>query len=100
MTYKLEFLAGNVGNIHIMGRWTKIFELLASKDVNGNEMNFGVAMLAGFRGGHFDNLAGAVLDTDVTVLPQSRALHRIGHGSASIGGVEGVFMLSKDQYQS
>ena len=70
MTYKLKFLASNVGNIHVVCRGAKIFELLASKDVNGNEMYFGVTVLASLRGGHLDNLARAVLDADVTVLPQ------------------------------
>jgi hypothetical protein len=56
-------------------------------------MDLGVAMLASLGGRHVDNLARAVLDDNKAVLPQGRALHRIGSGRASIGGVEGVLML-------
>lgn len=76
-----------------MGRGAQIFELFAGENVESSEMNLGVTMLAGFGGGHIDDFAGAVLNDDVTVLPQSRALHRVGGRSASIGTVEGVLML-------
>ena len=76
-----------------MGRWAKFFELLARENINGNKMNFGVAMLAGLGGGHVDDLARAVLNDDESVLPQGRALHGVGSGSASIGRIEGVLML-------
>jgi len=90
---KLVFLARNIGNVHVMGRRAEILELLASEDVNSDEMDFGVAVLARLGGGHVDDLARATLDDDVAVLPQGRALHRIGGGGASIGGVELVLML-------
>ena len=45
--YKLVFLALDVGDVHIVGGGTKIFKLLASEDVNCNEMDLGVTMLAG-----------------------------------------------------
>lgn len=76
-----------------MGGWGEIFQLLAGEDVDGSQMNLGVAMLAGFGGGHFDDLARTALDDDEAVLPQCRALHRVGGGGASIGAVEGVLML-------
>lgn len=69
-TYELVFLATNVGDIHIMGGWTKFFELLAGEDINGNKMDLGVTVLAGLGGGHVDNLAGAVLDHNKTVLAE------------------------------
>lgn len=38
-------------------------------------------------------LAGTTLDDDVTVLAQSRALHRVGERRTGIGGVEGLGVL-------
>lgn len=45
--YKLVFLAVDVRDVHVVGGGAEIFELLASEDVNRNEMNLGVAVLAG-----------------------------------------------------
>ena len=91
--YKLVFLALDVGDVHIMGGGAKIFELLASEDVNSNEMDLGVAVLAGLGRAHFDDLARAALDDDESVLAEGRALHRIGSGSTGIGALKGVLML-------
>lgn len=76
-----------------MGGRAKIFELLAGEDIDGDEMDFGVAVLAGLRRTHLDDLAGAALDDDKAVLPQSRALHWISGRGASIGALKGVLML-------
>lgn len=46
-TYELVFLAGDIWDIHVVGGWAEIFELLASEDIDGDEMDFGVAVLAG-----------------------------------------------------
>jgi hypothetical protein len=92
-TYKLEFLTADVGDIHVVGRGREIFQLLAGEDVDGDQVDLSVTMLASLRSGHLDNLAGAALDDNVTVLPQSRALHGESGGGASIGGLEGVLML-------
>lgn len=59
-----------------MGGRAEILEFLASKDVDGDEVNLGVTVLTGLGGGHVDDLAGTVLDNDKTVLPQSGTLHR------------------------
>ena len=91
--YKLVFLAHHVGDVHIVGRGAKIFELLASEDINRNEMDLGVTVLAGLGSAHFDNFARAVLYADKSVLAERRALHRIGGGSTGIGALEGVLML-------
>jgi len=77
-----------------MSRRAKFFELLASEDIDSNQMDLGVPMLASLGGGHIDNLAGAVLDHNETVLSQGRALHWVSGRSTRIGGLEGVFMLS------
>jgi hypothetical protein len=77
-----------------VGGRAEIFQLLAREDVEGDEMNLGVTVLAGLGGGHVDDLARAVLDHDKAVLPQSRALHGIGGGRTGIaGGLGREFML-------
>lgn len=76
-----------------MSGGTEVLELLASKDINGDKMNLSVTVLASLGGGHFNDLAGAVLDHDEAVLSQSRALHRVRGGGTGIGAFKGVFML-------
>jgi len=93
IAHELIFFAVYIRDIHIMGRWAKIFELFASKDIDSNKMNFGMSVFAGLRSTHFNNLAGTALDDDKTVLTKRRALHGIGGGGASIGALEGVLML-------
>jgi hypothetical protein len=92
-TYELVLLAADVGDVHVVGGRAQLFELLASEDVDGDQVDFGVSVLAGLRGGHVDDLARAVLDADEAVLPQSRALQRVGERSTGIGAVEGVLVL-------
>lgn len=53
-----------------MSGGAKIFELFAGKDVDSDQMNLGVAVLARLGGGHFDDFAGTALDDDETILPQ------------------------------
>ena len=91
--YELIFVTGDVGNVHVVGRRAKIFVLLASEDVQSNQMDLGVAVLAGLGGRHVDDLAGAALDDDEAVLPQGRTLHGVGGRGAGVGGLEGVPML-------
>jgi len=93
VTHELVLLAADVGDVHVVGGGAELFKLLGGEDVDGDEMDLGVAVLAGLRGGHLDNLAGTVLDDDEAVLPQGRALHRVGGGGAGIGALEGVLML-------
>ena len=80
-----------------MGGGAKIFEFLAGKDVDGDEMDLGVTVLAGLGGGHIDDLAGAILDDDETVLPQSGTLHGVGGRGASIDALESVLMLRREE---
>lgn len=77
-----------MGNVAIVGRGGQILNLLVSEDINGDEMALGVTVLAGFGGGDVNNLAGAVLDHNVTVLADGTSLHGEGLGGASIGGLE------------
>ena len=76
-----------------MGGGAKFFEFLAGEDVDSNQMNLCVTVLSSLRSRHINDLAGAVLDNDESVLSQGRALHGKGGGGARIGGVKGVFML-------
>jgi hypothetical protein len=76
-----------------VGGGRQIFELLASEDVDSDQVDLGVTVLSRLGGRHVDNLAGTTLDHNVTVLTQSRALHREGSGGTGIGAVEGVLVL-------
>jgi hypothetical protein len=92
-TYQLIFLTTDVGDVHVMGGRAQVFELLASEDVDGDEMDLCVAVLAGLGGGHFDNLAWAVLDHHEAVLAQRGALHRVRGRGAGVGTLEGVLLM-------
>lgn len=91
--YKLVLLAGNDWDIHVVGRWAKLLKLLAGEDINGDQVNLGVSVLAGLGGRHVDNLTWAALDADESVLSQGGTLHWVGGRRAGIGRVEGVLML-------
>jgi len=91
-SHQLIFLAGDVGDIHVVGGGAEFFELLAGEDINSNQMDLGVTVLASLGGRHVDDLAGAVLDADEAVLSQGRALHGIpdsGRVSRCLKWVEG-----------
>lgn len=98
MTYKLVLLAGDVGDVHVVGGGREILKLLAGEDVGGDKMNLGVTVLASLGGRHVDDLAGAALDDDVTVLAQSRALHGEGGRGTGIGGVELELVLRRTRW--
>lgn len=91
--YKLKGLVGDVGNVHVVGGRGEIFQLLVGEDVDGDQVDLGVTVLAGLRGRHVDDLARTALDDDVTTLPQCRTLHGVGRRRAGVGRVEGVLML-------
>jgi hypothetical protein len=93
-THELVLLAADIGDVHVVGGRAEFFQLLVGEDVDGDQVDLGVAVLASLGGGHFDNLAGAVLDDDKTVLPQGRALDRVRLRGAGIGGLERVLMLA------
>jgi len=90
---ELEFVAVDVRNVHVVGGRRDIFHFFASEDVDGDKVDLGVAVLAGLGGGHFDDLAGAALDDDVTALAEGRALHGEGVRGAGVGLLEGVVVL-------
>lgn len=113
-TYKLELATGDVRDIHVVGGGAKLLKLLAGEDVNGDQVDLGVTVLASLGGGHVDDLAGTVFDADVAVLAKSRAeeamfsrvrkptvtpnlpLHGVGGGGTGISlslDLEGVIGL-------
>jgi hypothetical protein len=100
ITDQLVFLTTDIGNVHVVGGRAQLFQLLASEDVNGDEMDLGVTMLASLGGAHLDNLAWAVLDDNMTVLAQSRALHRVRGRGTGVGALEGMLMLEEARRQS
>ena len=79
---------GDVGDIHVVGGGRQILELLAGEDVNGDQVDLGVTVLAGLGGRHVNDLAGTALDDNVSVLAESRALEREGQGSTGGGTLE------------
>lgn len=78
--------AFNVRNIHVVGRRREILELLAGEDIDRDKVDLGVTVLASLGCRHVDDLARAALDHDVAVLPQGRALHRVGEGGTGFTG--------------
>jgi len=77
-----------------VSRGGEILKLLASEDIDGDQVDLGVTVLTGLRGGHLDDLARAALDDNVTVLTKSGALHRVGSGGAGVGRLESVILVS------
>lgn len=98
MTYELVFATGDVGDVHVVGGGGEIFQLLVGEDVDGDDVDLGVTVLASLGGRHFNDLAGTTLDDNVTVLSQSGALHGVGRGRTSVGGLEGL-MLKRNKCQ-
>lgn len=96
-TYELVFLPGDERHLHVVGGGRQIFQLLAGEDVEGHDVDLGVTVLAGLGGRHFDDLAWATLDDNVTTLPQSGTLHRVGLRGAGVGGLEVLLMLQDER---
>jgi hypothetical protein len=76
-----------------VGGWGQIFQLLAGEDIESNQMDLSVAVLASLRGGHINDLAWATLDDNEAVLSQGGTLHRVGGRGTGIGRLKGVLML-------
>lgn len=92
--YELELGTLDVGDIHVVGRGRQVFQLLVGEDVESSQVDLCVTVLASLGGGHVDDLAGTTLNDNEAVLPQGRALHRVGEGGASVAGrLKGVLML-------
>lgn len=85
---ELDLIAGHVGDIHVVGGGAHVLVLLAVEDIQGDEVDLGVAVLAGLGGGHVHDLAGPALDHHEASLAQGGALHGVGVGSDLGGGGE------------
>ncbi len=92
-SYKLVFATSDVGDLHVVGGWGQIFELLVGEDVESSKMDLCVTVFASLGGGHFDDLAGTTLDDNEAVLSQGGTLHRVGSRGTGIGTLKGVLML-------
>ena len=84
-----------------MGRGRQVFQLLVGEDIKSSQVDLCVTVLASLGSGHVDDLARTAFDDDKAVLPQGRALHRVGEGGTGVaGGLEGVLMLlGRCQYE-
>jgi len=85
---ELVLAAGDVRHVHVVRRGRNVLVLPVGEDVRGHQVDLGVTVLAGLRGRHVDDLAGAALDHDVAVLAQGRALLGVGERGAGVGGLE------------
>lgn len=79
-----------------MGGGAEFFQLLAGEDVNGDEMDLGVAVLASLGSRHADDLAGAALDDNQIALSEGRALLRGGERGTGAGLSEIVVVLAEE----
>jgi hypothetical protein len=79
-----------------VGGGTKLFVLLGSEDVDTNEMDLGMTVLACLGGRHIDDLAGTTLDDHETVLSKSGTLLEEGGRGGSANLAKVVVMLLRE----
>jgi len=60
----------DIGDFHVVGGRRHIFVFLAVEDVDADHVDFGVTVLAGFGGGHVNDLAGVSFHHDEAVLSE------------------------------
>lgn len=89
---QLVVASGHVWHVHVVGGWGQIFVLLASEDVDTNQVHLGVTVLTGLGGGHVDNLTWSTLDNNVSVLSQCGTLLWEGQSSTGVGGFKDVLL--------
>lgn len=77
-----------------MGGGAKLLKLLAGEDVDGNQVDLGVTVLASLGGGHIHNLARSVLDADEAVLAKGRAETSQMESMPAVGPRKGVAKLT------
>jgi len=85
---ELVLLPLHVGHLHVVGGGTQLLQLLAREDVERDQVDLGVAVLAGLGGGHVHDLGGAPLDHHEAALAQRRALHRESVGRSGVGAAK------------
>lgn len=72
----LQLVTLGVGHVHVVRGRAQLLQLLVGEDVGGDQMDLGVAVLAGLGRGHVNDLARTVLDDAEATLAQGRALER------------------------
>eukprot|EP00413_Alexandrium_margalefii_P048121 CAMPEP_0204605814 /NCGR_PEP_ID=MMETSP0661-20131031/58711_1 /ASSEMBLY_ACC=CAM_ASM_000606 /TAXON_ID=109239 /ORGANISM="Alexandrium margalefi, Strain AMGDE01CS-322" /LENGTH=222 /DNA_ID=CAMNT_0051617083 /DNA_START=150 /DNA_END=817 /DNA_ORIENTATION=- len=80
-------------DVEVVRRGAQVLKLLAGEDVNGHDVRLGVAVLPSLRGRDLCDLAGVPLDHHVRPLLDLPSLHRVGHGRACVGGLEGMLVI-------
>ena len=83
--YKLVLAAGDVRDVHVVGGRGQVFQLLAGEDVNGDDVDLGVAVLARLGLGDAGDLARVAVEDDVAALLELVRLHREGGRRAGVG---------------
>lgn len=81
---ELVLLALDIRDVHVMGGRVSCFELLASEDIDSNEVNLRLAVLADYLYALIHDLAGAMLYDDEPALLEHPALPWIGCGGTDI----------------
>lgn len=63
-----ELVAGDVGDVDVVGGGTHFFKLLAREDVDTDEVDLGVAVLSSLAGAHFNDTTWTIADDDMSTL--------------------------------
>ena len=66
-SYEVEFVSGDVRNVHVVGGWAQLLKLLAGEDINRDKMDLCVTVLASLGGAHLDNLTWSSFDDNMSV---------------------------------
>ena len=78
-------VTAHMRHVHVVGGRAHVLILFAREDVDADQVDLGVAVLAGLGGAHVDDLAGTAFEDDVAVLAQGGALHGVGQGGSRGG---------------
>lgn len=68
-TYSV-ILASYIGHVNVVSGWTDVLILFVGENVQSDQVDFGVSMLASLGGTHLHDFAGTSLDHDVSILAQ------------------------------
>lgn len=92
-------LSEDVGDIHVVSGRAKLFQLLIGKNVDRDQVDLGVTVLASLGSRHINDLARAALNNDVSTLAEGRALHGERQRGAGAALIEVMVMLQRDTSQ-
>jgi hypothetical protein len=77
-------------DLHIVGRRVRVLDKGTGEDIATSEGAFCVAVLAGFGGADFKDLAGLGLEYCVAAFAESGSLGRIGECGVCVAGSLGI----------